>query len=425
MRLGIVGYGTVGQGVADLLARHADRYARLAGAPVEARAILVRNTDAHRDVPPPGGALYTDDPDAFFGAPFDCLVEVAGGIDPARSYVARALESGREVVTANKSLIAAHGDELFAIAEARRLRIAFEAAVAGGVPIVASLVAGLGADRVRTIDAILNGTCNFVLSRMESEGVGAPAAIAEAQRLGFAEADPTLDVSGRDSAEKLAILATLCLGAPVHPDDIPTRGITDLDAETVALARELGGAVRLLARADLADRGSPRLRVEPVVVPLGHDLARVEASFNAVALRGEAAGETFLKGAGAGRFPTAGAVVADALRLATSEPHAGAPANPWPVGAERVTPSTAETPARRFVRFALLHHDGGYDALRDALREAGVGVERLHETPDSLALTTEPVERAAVERAIAERVADGLAPDDRVTLPFLDEGDGP
>lgn len=336
MEIGVIGFGTVGQGVVELLARHRERFCRRVGEPLDVSAVLVRDASKRREVELPAGCLVTEDPAAFFGAGTGVVVEVAGGTTHARTYVRHALEGSRDVVTANKSLLAAHGPELFAVAESFGRRLAFEASVAGGVPIVAALTRGLGANAFDRIEGILNGTCNFVLSRMAPPiGSSYALALSEAQRLGYAEADPSLDVSGRDTAEKLAILSTLAFGRVCEVGSVSVRGVEEVTAEDVRSAAESGEVIKLVGVAEAsAFGGEPELRVEPARLAAGHPLAGVEGSRNAVWLRGDAVGEVLLTGAGAGRFPTASAVVSDVLGVALFRrlrEQGRGPVNPWPM----------------------------------------------------------------------------------------------
>lgn len=346
MRIGIIGLGTVGQGVVELLRRHRALHVSRCGREIDIAAALVRDASRPRDHVP-HGALVTDDPERFFRAEFEILVEVAGGIEPADSHVRRAIESGRDVVTANKALLAARAPALFSLAETHRRRLLFEAAVAGGVPIIRMLTESLASDRVESFAGILNGTCNFILTEM-SRGGTYETALKEAQRLGFAEADPTLDVSGDDSLQKLCILASLAFGVPITTDAIPSetvsRGITSLTPGHLADARAAGAAVKLLAFA--RRRGDAvELFNGPARVPIASPLSRVDGAEMGVRLRGGALPSAFVAGDGAGRFPTASAVVADILAAARlSACRDAAPINPYPATAKPIAlrPAPAE-----------------------------------------------------------------------------------
>ncbi|MEM8834319.1 MAG: homoserine dehydrogenase [Planctomycetota bacterium] len=332
MRIGMIGYGTVGQGVSALLQRHREDYTRHTGAPVSLATILVRDASRMRDVEPPPGCELTDDPEAFFATPFDMLVEVAGGLDPAEDSLVRALSDGRDVVTANKALIAAKGEALFAHAEKNRARIGIEATVAGGVPVIEPLTSSLAANRIDFFAGIVNGTCNFILDRLIA-GDSYDDAVREAQRLGYAEADPTLDVSGRDSLEKLAIIATIAFVGRVELDAITTRGIEGLSANDAARARDAGCAIKLLALARRDESNRVSLHNGPVLVPMEHPLARVPGADMGVLFGGDAMSNAFIAGSGAGRFPTASAVVADILRLASMSARRSGTLNRWPIDA--------------------------------------------------------------------------------------------
>ena len=441
--LGLIGYGTVGQGVVDVLERLRGVSARPEGVP-EVRAVLVRNTDRRRDVPPPAGAVLTDDPDELFASGPAIVAEVAGGLG-VEPLLVRALETGADVVTANKALLAERGPELFARAESCGRRIAIEAAVAGGIPIIAALTEGLAADRPRAIAGVLNGTCTYILSRLAEDRdgpVGYHEALAEAQRLGYAEADPTLDVSGADAAQKLAILSTLAFGRVARAEEIPCTGVDGVEPRDARFARQFGCAVRLVAtaRAPATADGPAHLSVAPTLVPADDPLARVAGSFNAAAIFSEAAGLTYLTGHGAGRYPTASAVASDIVttarrrllagderargtsRASGAEGRRGAAVNPWPVGAAplALAPGDPGRPARFYVRLHLLHHDMGYAALRARLAAEGVPIDRLHETDRAMALLTGVTSRGAVDRALAGEIADAIDEPRTLVLPVFE-----
>jgi homoserine dehydrogenase len=346
LRIGMVGLGTVGQGVAELLARHADLYTQRCGHRLTLAACLVRDVSRPRGIALPEGVLLTSDPVRFLTSEFDILVEVAGGTDMASRLIRTAIESGRDVVTANKALLAVQGHELFDLAERNGRRLSFEAAVAGGVPVIQTVASSLASNRLRGFAGILNGTCNFILTQMARGGTY-DAALQEAQRLGFAEADPTLDVSGRDSLEKLCILATLAFGVRLDPASVEQEGITKLTQGDLADAGSRGGTIKLLAIAghEGASAGSLRVWNGPTLVPHASPLSRVEGSNMGVLFEGDAVSSIFVAGDGAGRLPTASAVVADLLHtahlLGTRRPGA---LNIWPVAAQPVTPAPLEAP---------------------------------------------------------------------------------
>jgi len=311
LRIGLLGLGQVGGGVVRILEANAREIeARLGVRPRVVRA-LVRDPARERVAEASGIALVVD-PAAVVQAPdVDVVVEVMGGLEPARTLVLQALAARRPVVTANKALLAAHGPEIFAAATASGVDVLFEAAVCGGVPIIRTLREALASDRIESVRGIVNGTTNFILAAME-QGRPYADALAEAQRLGFAEADPTLDVTGRDAAQKLLILASLAFGARLDLRDIAIEGIVDVEPADFAFAREFDCTVKLLATAQRMDAGL-LLDVRPTLVPLDSTLAAVRGAFNAVELRSFALGPSLLAGQGAGALPTGSAVVSDII----------------------------------------------------------------------------------------------------------------
>jgi homoserine dehydrogenase len=311
-KVAIVGLGTVGTGAARLLVDFGDRTARHAGRTIWLEKVVVQDLEKPRDYELPKGVLSGDLDDITGNPEISAVAHLVGGLEPARSIMIALLESGKDVVTANKALLAEHGPELFDLARELGRSIAFEAAVAGGIPIIANISQCLSANQVESLTAILNGTSNYILTQMEEHGVDYAAALADAQRLGYAEADPTMDVDGTDTAQKLAILAHLAFGARVHWRDIPRQGIDTLKLSDIKYAQELGYRIRLLAVAELADDGL-ELHVSPTLVKVGTPLAEVRGAFNAIRVVGDAVGPVFFHGLGAGRMPTASAVVADLI----------------------------------------------------------------------------------------------------------------
>lgn len=298
-----------------LIDEHADVIAARAGTRVEVARVAVRDPGKKRDVKLPAG-VFTDDARGVVHAPdVDIVVEVMGGVDPARGLIEEALRAGKPVVTANKELIARDGPELFRIAAASGVDLLFEASVAGGIPLIRPLRESLAGDRIRRVLGILNGTTNYILTRMSEDGATFADALAEAQRLGYAEADPTADVEGHDAAAKAAIIATIAFGAPVGPGDVYREGITDVTDEDIRSARILGYVVKLVAVAEEVG-GDIVVRVHPAMVPVHHPLASVRESFNAVFIEADAVGELMLYGRGAGGDPTASAVLGDLVDAA-------------------------------------------------------------------------------------------------------------
>ena len=319
-KVAIVGMGTVGTGVAKILLDHGDRTALHAGRVLWLEKVVVSNLAKQRDCDLPDGVLTDNLEDVTSNPDIDVVAQLIGGIEPARTIMKTLLESGKDVVTANKALLAEHGPELFDLARKLGRSIAFEASVAGGVPIITGIGQCLTANQVVSLGGILNGTSNFIVSEMEGHGAAYDDAVKSAQELGYAEADPTMDVDGTDAVQKLAILAHLAFGARVSWKDIPKVGIDSLKKEDIAYARELGYRVKLLAIAKLAEPenlpGGLDLHVSPTLVREGTPLAEVRGANNAISVVGDAVGRVFFHGLGAGQMPTASAVVADLIDTA-------------------------------------------------------------------------------------------------------------
>ncbi len=311
-KVAVVGFGTIGSGVARILLESGDRLARRAGKRVQLARVVDTDLDRPRNVTLPKGVITNDLGQVTSDPEIEVAVELVGGLEPARSIVLKLLEAGKNVVTANKALLAEHGRELFDRARHLGRSIAFEASVGGGIPIIAAIGQCLTANQIQSIHAILNGTSNFILTQMGDHDAEYAAAVAEAQRLGYAEANPAMDVDGTDAAQKLAILAHLAFGARVHWKNIPRTGIDTVDVADLRYARELGYAIKLLAVAELVPEGL-EVHVSPTLVRHGTPLAEVRGAYNAVRVVGDAVGRVFFLGLGAGQMPTASAVVADIL----------------------------------------------------------------------------------------------------------------
>ena len=314
--IALVGCGTVGTGVARILTEHAERMTRRAGGrTLMVRHLVVRDPGKKRDVIVPGVSVGTDWRAAVTDPSVNIVVELIGGTTVAKDVVLAALAAGKHVVTANKALLAAHGFELFEAARKAERVVCFEAAVAGGIPIIRALGESLAANQITGIQGILNGTSNFILSAMAESGTSYADALKEAQRLGYAEADPTLDVDGSDAAHKLAVLAQIAFGVTAQPGDIEKQGIATIDAMDTRFAAELGYTIKLLAEAWVSGR-TVALHVAPVLLRRTDPLAQVRGAFNAVLVTGDVVGETLYQGPGAGMMPTASSVVADILDIA-------------------------------------------------------------------------------------------------------------
>ncbi len=356
LRIGIAGLGTVGAGVAQLLAANAGIIAARAGRPIALTAVSARDRTRDRGVALQG-LTWHDDPLALASDPnVDVIAELIGGADGvAKTLVEAALANGKPVVTANKALLAIHGTTLATLAAAHNIPLAFEASVAGGIPIIKTLREGLAANNITRVAGILNGTCNYILTTMRAEGRDFAAVLADAQALGYAEADPAFDIDGVDTAHKLAILAALAFGEPVDFAAVHIEGIRRISALDISFADELGYRIKLLGIARRSDAGT-EMRVHPALVPAQTRLATADGVFNAVLIEGDFSGPVFLQGRGAGAGPTASAVVADMIDIAR-----GAHLPVW--GQAALTPGRA---------IPIEHHQGAYYLRLMVRDEAGV-----------------------------------------------------
>lgn len=314
-KVAIVGLGTVGSGVARLLLDHGDRTSRHAGRTLWLEKVVVRDLAKPRGCELPANVATDRLEEVLEDPEIEVVAQLIGGLEPARSIMLKLLEAGKNVVTANKALLAEHGPELFDRARALGRCIAFEAAVAGGIPIITNVSQCFSANQVESMQGILNGTCNFIVAQMDEKGWSYEQALKQAQELGFAESDPTMDVDGSDAAQKLAILAHLAFGARINWADIPKVGIDSLHSEDLRFAKELGYRIKLIAHAHLVSAGL-ELSVAPTLIRIGQPLAEVRANYNAINVVGDAVGDVFLHGQGAGQMPTASAVVADLIDTA-------------------------------------------------------------------------------------------------------------
>lgn len=427
VRIGLLGAGQVAGGVAEILAGHAAEIEARLGSRLRVIRALVR--DARRDRT---GALadvaLTTDPDLVLRADdVDVVVELIGGIEPARSLMLRALEAGKPVVTANKALLATHAHEIFSAASRAGVDVHFEAAVCGGVPIIRTLREALASDRIESIRGIVNGTTNYMLSEMES-GRSYADALQEAQRLGYAEADPTFDVGGHDAAQKLLLLASLAFGARVSPDDVPTEGIEIVDALDFAYAREFGCTIRLLARAAL-QAGELVLDVRPALVPAGTLLATTRGAFNAVEMRSTALGPLVLVGQGAGPLPTGTAVVSDIIEVCRNRrvrASGRVPALAWRDATQ--APALAARESRRsawYLRFVVADEPGVLAAIAGALGARGISIASVLQRERAkgaeavpVVVVTHDAPEGAVRQAVAGLDAMAFSRGRAVLMPF-------
>lgn len=411
LRVGLAGLGTVGGGVIRLVEANADLIARRAGRPIVISVVSARDRSKRRgvDLTP-----YTwEDDMVILGEreDVDVVVELVGGADgPALSCARTTIEAGKALVTANKAMIAHHGLELAGKAETAKVPLKFEAAVAGGIPVIKGLREGAAANHIKRVYGILNGTCNYILSTMEDSGRDFAEVLREAQDKGYAEADPAFDIEGIDAAHKLSILAAIAFGSQVDFAGVETSGITRLRAADIAQADALGYVIRLIGMAE-TEGGQLFQRVQPHLVPFDHPLAHVDGATNAVVAEGDFAGRLLFQGAGAGDGPTASAVVADLIDIARGE--VSAPFS-MPVAELDAMPraETGHRQSRAYVRFMVADRPGVLAEITAALRDAGVSIESLIQKGrggESAAVMVAMVTHEGPESAVAEalRLLDG------------------
>ena len=407
----MIGCGTVGRAVAELLRDQADLYRQRLGTDLQLRCVLVRDARKHegdKDLLPAG--ILTADPAVFFSMEdMSIVIEVAGGRGPVSDYVHKTLSSGRHVVTANKHLLAVEGGSLFALAHENKVALAFEASCGGGIPIVTALQFGLMANRIKALYGILNGTCNYILTQMTQYGTDYDIALQEAQAAGYAEADPTIDVNGKDAAQKLAILASLAFGVQAQGDQVSTEGIDTLDVRDVKLGAELGYEIKLLAIAEHTENGVS-LRTHPSFVHKKQPLSHVHGPFNALSIYGHATGHTMHYGRGAGDLPTASAVVSDVLNVASGwYPQAFSSLNLW---SDRQPPVKLINPdelmSRFYLRINAMDTPGVMAKLTTVLGEAGISLSAIlqHEAEPgqfvSVVITTHEARQGSVMAALRD-----------------------
>jgi homoserine dehydrogenase len=421
VRLGLLGCGTVGGGVVRLLKTNAEYLTQSVGAPLEIARVLVRDGDRERVVPELDRALLTGDAEGLLGdRSIDIIVEVMGGVDPTKGFVERAIDSGKSVVTANKMLLAMHGPDLVARAVDRRVDLAFEASVGGGIPVIRVLREALAGDSVVKLEGIVNGTCNYVLTRMRNEGLGFDEVVRDAQAKGYAEADPTLDVDGHDAAHKLVVLAMMAFGARVDWQSVPTEGIRGIDPIDHRFAERFGFVIKHLAIGRQTPSGV-ELRVHPALVRRDTALANVNGVLNAIAIEGRALGPCLLSGRGAGDMPTAVSVVGDIRDVARAK-LSGVPGLATRGIELRARPLSPidDVRGRNYLRFQVHDRPGVLARLAGALGDAGVSIEQMvqegrggttGQPVQIVILTHEAVERD-VQRALSEIKRSGVAAHD-------------
>ncbi len=385
IKVGLLGLGVVGGGTWKVLTRNAEEIARRAGRRIEVTAVAVRNIDKARRLVGDEVLVTQDGLEVVRHPDIDIVVELMGGDTLARDLIMEAIAQGKHVVTANKALLATHGNEIFAAAHAKGVMVAFEAAVAGGIPIIKAIREGLTANRIQWLAGIINGTTNFILSEMRSRGLPFEQVLAEAQRLGYAEADPTFDIEGIDAAHKLTLLASLAFGMPVQFDKAYIEGISSLAAEDIAHAERLGYRIKLLGITRRCDAGI-ELRVHPTLVPVTCLLANVEGAMNAVLVSGDIVGPTMYYGQGAGELPTASAVVADLVdvaRLESADPGHRVPHLAFQPDAMDDTPilPVSEVVSAYYLRMRVQDRPGVLADIAGILSNMDISIDSMFQEP--------------------------------------------
>lgn len=408
LRLGLLGLGTVGQGVLSILARNADSIAERAGRPIAVTMAAVRDVSKSRGALPDGLKLTTDPSAVVDSEAVDVVVELMGGVDAPAPYVEAALRAGKPVVTANKALLALRGEHLFALAQAGGAPLAFEAAVAGGIPLIKALREGLAANAINSIAGIINGTCNYILTQMDEAGTPFADVLAEAQRLGYAEADPSFDIDGIDAAHKLTLLASIAFGIPLSFDKVHCEGVGLVSVEDIRYAAELGYRIKHLGIARRGDAGI-ELRVHPTLLPKNELLANVNGVLNATVFGADAATPTGYFGPGAGGEATASAVLADVVDIArgASMPGLGGPeASTLPVL------PIGDAVSGHYLRLRVADVPGVLTAISGILAKAGISIEAISQkeiaTPGddtNVVILTAPAHERVMQAAVEQMTA--------------------
>ena len=411
LRLGIAGLGTVGVGLVKIIQTHAALIEARAGRAIEITAVSARSRSKNRDADLSAYAWEADPVALARRADIDVLVEVIGGSEgPPREAIEAALASGKDVVTANKALLALHGQPLAELAEAAGRLIRFEAAVAGGIPVIKALTEGLAGNRMTRVMGVMNGTCNYILTRMESAGLPYETVFEEARQLGYLEADPNLDVGGIDAGHKLSLLAAIAFGTRVSFDAMEIEGIQRIAIDDIRLAADMGYKIKLLGVAQMTGRGLEQ-RMTPCLVPADSPLGQLVGGTNMVVLEGDSVGQIVLRGAGAGSGPTASAVMSDVIEIARGSrlPTFGQPASTLATP----TPARTASPAPFYMRMTLMDKPGALAKIATVLGDEGISIDRMRQyghadTSAPVLIVTHKTTRDAITHAFMRLPATGV-----------------
>jgi homoserine dehydrogenase len=412
IKIGLVGFGTIGAGVVKLLAKNAALLEEKLGARLSLKKIADLDITTDRGVGVAEGVLTTNVDEVLSDPEISVVIELIGGYEPARSFVLKAIANGKHIITANKALLAVHGEEIYAAAAQKGVEVLFEAAVGGGIPVLSAIKGNMAGNNFSTVLGILNGTCNYILTKMTQDGVDFSEVLRKAQELGYAEADPTFDVEGVDTAHKLCLLLSLCFGTRVDLKDIYTEGISSISAVDINYARDFGYKIKLLA---IGKRDGERIeaRVHPTMVPVNYPLADVNGVFNAIRLTGDFIGPVMFYGRGAGMEPTASAIVGDVVDVARNM-LAGISRRCAPLGYldERVKKLTikpmGEIVSKYYIRFNVVDRPGVLARISGALGNSDISIESMMQTARSesdtvpIVIMTHEAREMDVRKALAE-----------------------
>lgn len=413
VNVGLVGFGTVGSGTAKILLAQEELLKRRTGIDIKLKKICDKDITTDRGFPVPEGILTTNIDDIFEDEEIDIFVELIGGIEPAKSFILKALQKRKHVVTANKALLATNGFEIFETASKKGVEVGFEASVGGGIPCIKALKEGLVANNVSTVLGIMNGTANYILTRMSDEGLEFQKVLKQAQELGYAEADPTYDIEGIDTAHKLAIMSTLAFGKKVKLDDIFVEGISKISPLDIAFSKELGYSIKLLAIGKLGTDGKIDVRIHPTMIPVEHLLSQVNGAFNAVYFIGDSVGKVMLYGMGAGQMPTGSAIVADICDIARNISK-GCPERvpalslPFESMEEALIKPVSEITCKYYFRFMVKDKPGVLSKISGILGKEEISINsvvqkgRSNETSVPIVMLTHEATEGKVKKALKE-----------------------